>query len=165
MGRNIKGGKKHKRNKNNKKLELKCISCDNYFNATIKSLLGGNQIKVLIDDLGIETTAIIPGRLYKKVWFNINNKCTVFYSEKDKSCELVSKSTHLNKNNNAHFSILNNNNSDDVFSNNDSDDEHMLSNITEQLQTIYSNSINNNIEHLQTINSNDTNNDINFDDI
>lgn len=75
MVRNIKGGKKHKKNKNHtkemKKKEIIYAGEEQVYGKVIKKL-GGNILLVECTD-GITRQGIIPGKYRKRVWFNIED--------------------------------------------------------------------------------------------
>ena len=90
---NQKGGKGYKRGKKRGGREIKRdydIADGVHHYATVINRLGDNKLKVKLDT-NAELVAIIPGKLYKKVWCNKDDTVVVMYD--GISCELVDKVT------------------------------------------------------------------------
>tara|TARA_B110001450_G_C17486897_1_gene426613 strand:+ start:174 stop:641 length:468 start_codon:yes stop_codon:yes gene_type:complete len=82
MGKNLKGGSKHKKMKNvsadtYEKIMLKDNNCQDY--AKVEKLLGNCRVELLCNDK-IKRMGIIRGNMRKRSWININN--IVLYSKR-----------------------------------------------------------------------------------
>jgi translation initiation factor 1A len=91
------GGKKYKRGKKNTNDDSDIskpliVAKENQIYAIVKSRLGGNRINVDCSD-GIQRSAIIPGKFYKRVWFNIGDVllCDFDIINKESDCIIVHK--------------------------------------------------------------------------
>lgn len=86
------GGKNYKKSSKKKTGNIPEINVDltdgKHFIATVKKRQGGNRLSVVLSN-GIETDAIIPGKMRKRVWCNLQDIVIVKY-END-ACELVKK--------------------------------------------------------------------------
>ena len=96
---NVRGGKSHKRFKKHRPDEVtvqpQLQLCDKgQVYALVKSRNGGSRLQVECSD-GISRSAIIPGKFYKKVWFNQYDLtlCDLNIGGDDKQCYVVHKYT------------------------------------------------------------------------
>ena len=138
MPKNLKGGNKHKKMKNNKEnnedvLILKDSEDQDY--AKVQKLLGNCRVELMCNDKE-KRLGIIRGQMRKKVWVNINS--VVLYSKREYEDDKVDiihvykNETLLNhyKKMNLTFSILNEEEKDDdIYFNNDSEDDFNLDEI------------------------------------
>ncbi len=138
MPKNLKGGNKHKKMKNNKDnnedvLILKDSEDQDY--AKVQKLLGNCRVELMCNDKE-KRLGIIRGQMRKKVWVNINS--VVLYSKREYEDDKVDiihvykNETLLNhyKKMNLTFSILNEEEKDDdIYFNNDSEDDFNLDEI------------------------------------
>ena len=138
MPKNLKGGNKHKKMKNNKDnnddvLILKDSEDQDY--AKVQKLLGNCRVELICNDKE-KRLGIIRGQMRKKVWVNINS--VVLYSKREYEDDKVDiihvykNETLLNhyKKMNLTFSILNEEEKDDdIYFNNDSEDDFNLDEI------------------------------------
>ena len=138
MPKNLKGGNKHKKMKNNKDnnddvLILKDSEDQDY--AKVQKLLGNCRVELMCNDKE-KRLGIIRGQMRKKVWVNINS--VVLYSKREYEDDKVDiihvykNETLLNhyKKMNLTFSILNEEEKDDdIYFNHDSEDDFNLDEI------------------------------------
>ena len=138
MPKNLKGGNKHKKMKNNKDnnedvLILKDSEDQDY--AKVQKLLGNCRVELICNDKE-KRLGIIRGQMRKKVWVNINS--VVLYSKREYEDDKVDiihvykNETLLNhyKKMNLTFSILNEEEKDDdIYFNDDSEDDFNLDEI------------------------------------
>jgi initiation factor 1A len=104
MPRNLRGGNKAKKGKNNsnkeadpqEKIEIPFSTEENMLYATVNKRLGGKYVEALCSDKELRK-AHIPGSFYKRVWFNAgdyilvqlrdcftnNNICDILYKYSD----------------------------------------------------------------------------------
>ena len=97
---NLTGGKSHKRYKKHRvvddtiKTEL-LLRGKNQVYAVVKNKSGGSRLAVLCSD-DVMRSAIIPGKFYKKVWFNEYDLllCELNTGGKDEQCYITHKYTN-----------------------------------------------------------------------
>ena len=138
MPKNLKGGNKHKKMKNNNDnkddvLILKDSEDQDY--GKVQKLLGNCRVELICNDKE-KRLGIIRGQMRKKVWVNINS--VVLYSKREYEDDKVDI-IHVYKNEtlldhynkmNLSFSILNEEEKDDdIYFNNDSEDDFNLDEI------------------------------------
>lgn len=138
MPKNLKGGNKHKKMKNNNDnkddvLILKDSEDQDY--GKVQKLLGNCRVELICNDKE-KRLGIIRGQMRKKVWVNINS--VVLYSKREYEDDKVDiihvykNETLLNHYNkmNLSFSILNEEEKDDdIYFNNDREDDFNLDEI------------------------------------
>lgn len=147
MPKNVKGGNKHKKMKNNSNsdeitqndLILKSGKEQDY--GKIEKILGNGRFNLLCNDK-ITRLGIIRGKMRKRNWVNMGS--IVLYSireyEKDKVdiIHVYSNSVlkMLEHKMNLNFNITNDNNDDDdIFTTNDTYEEQFVENIPEKQKT------------------------------
>ena len=147
MPKNVKGGNKHKKMKNNSNsdeitqndLILKSGNEQDY--GKIEKILGNGRFNLLCNDK-ITRLGIIRGKMRKRNWVNMGS--IVLYSireyEKDKVdiIHVYSNSVlkMLEHKMNLNFNISNDNNDeDDIFTTNDTYEEQFVENIPEKQKT------------------------------
>ena len=147
MPKNVKGGNKHKKMKNNSNsdeitqndLILKSGKEQDY--GKIEKILGNGRFNLLCNDK-ITRLGIIRGKMRKRNWVNMGS--IVLYSireyEKDKVdiIHVYSNSVlkMLEHKMNLNFNITNDNNEDDdIFTTNDTYEEQFVENIPEKQKT------------------------------
>ncbi|CAH6421193.1 Translation initiation factor eIF-1A [uncultured virus] len=96
-GNNTRGGKKHKKGKKKKVEEIRgpvILAENTQTYALVKRRLGGNRLEVECED-GKIRSAIIPGKLWKKIWLNFGDiiLCDVESTGKDDVCYIKHKYT------------------------------------------------------------------------
>ena len=148
MPKNVKGGSKHKKMKNNSNndeitqndLILKSGKEQDY--GKIEKILGNGRFELLCNDK-IKRLGIIRGKMRKRNWVNMGS--IVLYSireyEKDKvdiihvyNLQVLKMLEHKM---NLNFNISNNNNDDDddIFMTNDTYEDNFVENIPEKQKT------------------------------
>uniref|UniRef100_A0A6C0EBH8 S1-like domain-containing protein n=1 Tax=viral metagenome TaxID=1070528 RepID=A0A6C0EBH8_9ZZZZ len=142
---NTRGGKGYKSGKKNTKLKKEQ---DFHFDkddgihhyATVLSRLGGSQFKVKMDN-DETVTAILPGRMNKKVWCNKGDIVIVSY-DKDNGCEIVAKVVKQEQQQEATASMIKCEGDDyDVFAVDKDDREEKLAELANEIKNIRSQNV------------------------
>ena len=139
MPKNIKGGNKHKKQKNTVHIDKDIIyknSEEQDYGKVIK-LLGNCRVLLLCND-NKERLGIIRGSMRKKMWININN--IILYSKRtyeDDKVDIIYVYNNEIVNENSKLMILNKclkleNKEDDLFDNyEDSEEENYITDLNE----------------------------------
>ncbi len=161
---NVRGGKGYKRGgrgRQNKTINLDVDINDGlHFYAIVLGKVGEKRIDVKLSN-GERVQAIIPGKMYKKVWLNKDDMIIVLYESN--SCEVISKLTNPELRKKAEQSMVKEDNEHDIFFDCDIQDDDEA-NFEDSKRRDFD-SIEVKIKNLQTTNNENSDEEFDFDKI